>query len=419
MLAGADGRAAGVERAHRVEHLLAELDDREVARAEALVRAVGDRAHRDPHRDVLVREPADAGEVARLHRLAVLPEAVVLVAQRAVLRVEVDARRLVQELAPGLGLGRLRRVAPGDEVERRVRVVGRHVDVGHVVQVVRRDQHRRWRDEHRRAHVVVRRGVLDRSPDRRVAEAVRRRLHLQARCLVGRRAQPQLRRGLGAVDARGHHVRRVQARAVRRVDRAFEDLRPVARQQHLGDAHARVLGGCPRRRHELGHRVGGAEPAPHHAAPLAHRVGLVPDLVDQAAGRRLRHHLEHVAGDVHLPAVVQAAQAAFLVAAVDERGAPVRALLVEHADAAVAVAEHDEVLAEHARLDRRAVGLAHLLDQAHRQPVAPHQPAHRRVADDTAQQVVLLRGDHGASPRPRTRHLMLRRLILRGAGRRR
>src|ERR1700719_3757238 len=38
----------------RIDHQPAELHDRDVAGAEALLRAVGDRAHRFPHRDVLV-----------------------------------------------------------------------------------------------------------------------------------------------------------------------------------------------------------------------------------------------------------------------------------------------------------------------------------------------------------------------------
>ena len=72
-----------------------------------------------------------------------------------------------------------------------------------------------------------------------------------------------------------------------------------------------------------------------------------------------------------------------------------RAVFVEHADAALAVAEHDEILAEQAHLDRRAVGLGHFLRQAGRDPVAAHDLAHRRVAFDAAQQVVFLRRHHG------------------------
>jgi hypothetical protein len=50
--------------------------------------------------------------------------------------------------------------------------------------------------------------------------------------------------------------------------------------------------------------------------------------------------------NVELPAVIGAAQAAFLVAREIEAGSAVRAGLGERHDAAEAVAEHDEVLAQ-------------------------------------------------------------------------
>ena len=59
----------------------------------------------------------------------ILPEAVFDVAQRAVILIEVFANRLAQKLSPCCRIGRLLGVAPGDEVERRVGVVHRHVDV--------------------------------------------------------------------------------------------------------------------------------------------------------------------------------------------------------------------------------------------------------------------------------------------------
>ena len=93
--------------------------------------------------------------------------------------------------------------------------------------------------------------------------------------------------------------------------------------------------------------------------------------------------------------MVEAAQAAILVAREHQRGAPVRTIFVEHADAAIAVAEDDEVLAEQADLDRRAVGLRHFLGQAGGDPVPAHDLAHRRIALDAAQQVIFLLRHHG------------------------
>ncbi len=71
-----------------------------------------------------------------------------------------------------------------------------------------------------------------------------------------------------------------------------------------------------------------------------------------------------------------------------------RAALVHHTDAPLGVAKDDQILAEHARLDRRAVGLDDFLGQANRCPMAAHQLAHRGIALDSTQQLVLLYGQH-------------------------
>lgn len=194
----------------------------------------------------------------------------------------------------------------------------------------------------------------------------------------------------------------MQARAVRGIDRAFEDLRPVARQQCFRDAHAGVGGRRPGRRHEFGDGVLRTHISPHHAAPFLHGIGLVLDLVGHATRCRLGHHFKHIACDVKLPAVIQAAQAGVFVAAVDQRRTTVRTILVEHANVAFRVPEYDQVFAEHARFDRRAVRLADLFDEANRRPVSAHQLAHRGIAFDAAQQFVFLVGQHVMSPGERS-----------------
>jgi hypothetical protein len=75
-----------------------------------------------------------------------------------------------------------------------------------------------------------------------------------------------------------------------------------------------------------------------------------------------------------------------------------RAVFVEHAEPALRVAEHHQVLAQQAHPHRRAVRLGHLFGKARRDPVAPHDLPHRRPALDAAQQVVFLRR-HGFSRR--------------------
>jgi len=55
-----------------------------------------------------------------------------------------------------------------------------------------------------------------------------------------------------------------------------------------------------------------------------------------------------------------------------------------HAEPPLAVAEHDQVLAQEPNLERRAIRLGHLLGQAGRYPMPAHQRAHRGVALDAA-----------------------------------
>ena len=57
-------------------------------------------------------------------------------------------------------------------------------------------------------------------------------------------------------------------------------------------------------------------------------------------------HVDAGAVDVELPAVIDAADAAFLVAAEPEIGAAMRAVLVDDADPAAAVAEGQQFLAQ-------------------------------------------------------------------------
>ena len=189
---------------------------------------------------------------------------------------------------------------------------------------------------------------------------------------------------------------------MRRVDLAFQYLRPVAVDPHFGGADLGVARRRESRRFKVAHFVGRAHVAPDKPAGFACRIGFMLHAVGYEAVGRLRRHLDDVAVYVELPAVIEAAQAAILVAREHQRGAPVRAIFVEHADAAFGVAENDEVLAEQTDLDRRAVRMRHFLGQAGGDPVPAHDLAHRRVALDAAQQVVFLWRHHdGVSPKAR------------------
>jgi len=77
------------------------------------------------------------------------------------------------------------------------------------------------------------------------------------------------------------------------------------------------------------------------AGRLMGGVGDVLEAVLEGAAGRLGRRVEHPAGHVVLPAVVDAAQPTLLVPSVVQRGAPVQAVLFEQADAPLAVAEGD------------------------------------------------------------------------------
>src|SRR5436190_23991097 len=112
--------------------------------------------------------------------------------------IEVDAGLCAAELAPCLLVDPAAfAIAPRDEIEHRVRVVDRDVEDRQVVDVVRRNQHGKRRDEERDADVVACGSILYRTTDRRIAEAEPGRLHDEARRLVRGRSRPYRRRCAG------------------------------------------------------------------------------------------------------------------------------------------------------------------------------------------------------------------------------
>ena len=86
----------------------------------------------------------------------------------------------------------------------------------------------------------------------------------------------------------------------------------------------------------------------------------------ETACRWFRRHLDDVAVDVDLPAVVETPQPGFLVAAERKRRAPMRTVLADDAEPPVGIAKHDEVFAEQPRAQRRTVRLGHFLRHANR-----------------------------------------------------
>src|SRR5215471_17552544 len=135
--------------------------------------------------------------------------------------------------------------------------------------------------------------------------------------------------------------------------------------------------------------VSAGQVGPDDAARFVHRVGGDLDLVREAV--QLRPLVGALAGDVELPAVVGAAQPAFLVAPVEQRRAAVRALLLDQPYRAIGVPERHEILAEQPDPRRGAVGFGNLLAQARGYPVPPQQVSHRRARADPGEDLVVFR----------------------------
>ena len=186
----------------------------------------------------------------------------------------------------------------------------------------------------------------------------------------------------------------MQTGAVGGINGPFQNLCPVAGHYHLGNAHPDIGRRRIGWRLECRHAVGRPEVGPHPAAPFLHRPGRLLHTRLECAGVRLGGHVEHVAVDIHFPAVIQAAQSTFFVASQHQRGTPVRTQFIQYAHLAVAIAKHHQIMTEHPCLHRRAIGLGYFLAQADGYPVPAHQLPHWRLALDAAQQIVFFGAQH-------------------------
>ena len=175
----------------------------------------------------------------------------------------------------------------------------------------------------------------------------------------------------------------VQESEMRGVDLALERLQVIAVALDEGHLHL-VLGKIENleRRQRRGLRAR-AHVDPHDAGALHHLVGLGLHLLLEARRRQARH-VDAVARNVELPAVIDAANALFLVAPEEQRCAAMRTAVIHHADPAGAIAKRDEFLAEQHQANRRTI--AHKLGRHQRRdPVAAHQIAHHGACADARQ----------------------------------
>ena len=190
----------------------------------------------------------------------------------------------------------------------------------------------------------------------------------------------------------------VQERHVARIDAALHRLQPVRFLQPLGDEA--LLGGhrgkLPLRQRRL--LIGRPHIGPQHRTEFHQRIRRQLDLLAEAGFDRFGRHLGALAGDVVLPAMIRAAQAAFLVAAEPQRHAAMGAELVDQSIAALAVAERQQPLREQLDPDRRRIVLRQLLGHQRRNPVAAEHLAHGRARTGLRQEIVLFFPEHCSPP---------------------
>src|SRR5216683_3172467 len=136
----------------------------------------------------------------------------------------------------------------------------------------------------------------------------------------------------------------MEDRRVRGVDAAFERLEPVAFLPHFRDVAMALRYLCPLESGGCRHQLARSHIGPDHPAHLGRRISRQLDLVAELLG--LVHLIDAIAVDVVLPAVIDAAQARFLIAPEPQRGASVRAELVDQTDPALAVAKTDETFTQ-------------------------------------------------------------------------
>eukprot|EP01136_Pigoraptor_vietnamica_P039176 Opistho-1_new@109511 len=174
-----------------------------------------------------------------------------------------------------------------------------------------------------------------------------------------------------------------------RIDRIFLRLQPVAWQlrnhdlaKAIGPVERLPVGQLGRRRRS---HIG-----PQQPGMGAYRIGvdldlvLIPGLRDDGI---LERHFDTLAALVIGPAMIVAAQPAFLDKAVRQIGAAVRALTLDQPEPVAEVAIEHQIFAEEAdRLDPLGIEFA---GPRHGKPVAPQHVAHLGAGADPGQQYIL------------------------------
>ena len=139
-------------------------------------------------------------------------------------------------------------------------------------------------------------------------------------------------------------------------------------------------------------QVPGAHVGPADAPCLDDRVADELDLLLERALVRLGRHVDALAGDVVLPAVVGAAQTVLLVASEEEVCPAVRAVALDEPHAARGVAESEQRFSEEGYAHRLAVGLGKVGRLEERHPETADELAGGGSRPDSRQLLVLCNG---------------------------
>ena len=137
---------------------------------------------------------------------------------------------------------------------------------------------------------------------------------------------------------------------------------------------------------------------PDQSTKLDAWIGLDLDARLQRCACGLGGHVDAIAVSVEFPAVIDAAHAAFLVAAKEHRRAAVRAIGIHKADVAVAVTECDQVFAQQAHAQRLAIALRHFAGHAGGNPISAKQSTAGRAGADACDSFIVFGLEHCEPP---------------------
>src|SRR5207237_685695 len=143
---------------------------------------------------------------------------------------------------------------------------------------------------------------------------------------------------------------------------------------------------------ELGLLFARAHVGPHDARLLNRWIGEETDAALEVALGRLGRHIHALAGSVELPSVVDATQPGLFIATQEERGQPVRTVLVEQPHISIGVAERNEVFTQQLHAYWWRVRGRQLAGEQGWHPVATQYVAHRGTGPDARNQLILFPG---------------------------